>query len=144
MNATKNINVLQNNTIIKKLLYGGNPLTLMTLFRMFEETNDLVSKLNNILKGPNNSIRKKELIRLFKLDPSKNIKAIDVLNLLRSRNTKAYPMQMLPAPYPGPKHHVMSVASFKNLIKTNVYVGIPSSLQSILFYTDAILLQRTV
>ena len=142
LNATKNINVLQNNTIIKKLLYGGDPLTLMTLFRMFEETNDLVSKLNNILKGPNNSIRKKELLRLFKLDPSKNIKAIDVLNLLRSRNIKAYPMQMLPAPYPGPKHHVMSVASLKNLINTNVYVGIPSSLQSILFYTDAILLQR--
>ena len=142
LNATRNINVLQNSTGIKNLLYGGELLPkLMTLFRMFEETNDLYSRLTNILKESNNSIRKKELIRLFNLDPSKNIKAIDVLNLLRSRSN-AKPMQMLPAPYPGPKHHVMSVASLKKLINTNVYVGIPSSLQSILFYTDAILLQR--
>ena len=143
LNATRNINVLQNNNGIKNLLYGGELLPkLMTLFRMFEETNDLYSRLTNILKESNNSFRKRELIRLFNLDPSKNIKAIDVLDLLRSRNINAYPMQMLPAPYPGPKHHVMSVASLKKLINTNVYVGIPSSLQSILFYTDAILLQR--
>jgi hypothetical protein len=142
LNATRNINVLQNNNGIKNLLYGGELLPkLMTLFRMFEETNDLYSRLTNILKESNNSFRKKELIRLFNLDPSKNIKAIDVLNLLRSRSN-AKPMQMLPAPYPGPKHHVMSVGSLKKLINTNVYVGIPSSLQSILFYTDAILLQR--
>lgn len=143
MNATRNINVLQNSNGIKNLLYGGELLPkLMTLFRMFEETNDLYSRLTNILKESSNSIRKKELIRLFNLDPNKNIKAIDVLDLLRSRNINAYPMRMLPAPYPGPKHHVMSVASLKKLINTNVYVGIPSSLQSILFYTDAILLQR--
>ena len=143
LNATKNINVLQNNDSIKKLLYGGELLpTLMTLFRMFEETNDLVYRLNKTLQESKNSIRKQELIRLFNLDPEKNTKAIDVLNLLRSRNTNAYPMHMLPAPYPGAKHHVMSVGSLKKLINTNVYVGIPSSLQSILFYTDAILLKR--
>ena len=115
-------------------------LKLQALFRAFRETNDLVKKLNGILGMNSNSKRKQELMTLFKL--SSNSKGIDFLNLLRSRNVATNPIPMLPPPYPGPRHHVMSVSSFRNYIDTNVYVGKPTSLQSILFYADAVLLER--
>ena len=136
-----NLNSLKlNEKVLYGLLYSGKVLKLQALFRAFRETNDLVKKLNGILGMNNNSRRKQELMILFKL--GSNSKGIDFLNLLRSRNLSTKPIPMLPPPYPGPRHHVMSVSSFRNYINTNVYVGKPTSLQSILFYVDAILLER--
>ena len=139
--SSLNIDSLKlNEKILYGLLYSGKVLKLQALFRAFRETNDLVKKLNGILSMNSNSKRKQELMTLFKL--SSNSKGIDFLNLLRSRNVATNPIPMLPPPYPGPRHHVMSVSSFRNYIDTNVYVGKPTSLQSILFYADAVLLER--
>ena len=139
--SSLNIDSLKlNEKALYGLLYSGKVLKLQALFRAFRETNDLVKKLNGILGMNNNSKRKQELMTLFKL--SSNSKGIDFLNLLRSRNVATKPIPMLPPPYPGPRHHVMSVSSFRNYINTDVYVGIPTSLQSILFYADAVLLER--
>ena len=139
--SSLNINSLKlNERALYGLLYSGKVLKLQALFRAFRETNDLVKKLNGILGMNNNSKRKQELMMLFKL--SSNSKGIDFLNLLRSRNATTKPIPMLPPPYPGPRHHMMSVSSFRNYVDTNVYVGTPTSLQSILFYADAVLLER--
>jgi len=139
--SSLNIDSLKlNEKALYGLLYSGKVLKLQALFRAFRETNDLVEKLNGILGMNNNSKRKQELMTIFKL--SSNSKGIDFLNLLRSRNVATKPIPMLPPPYPGPRHHVMSVSSFRNYINTDVYVGIPTSLQSILFYADAVLLER--
>lgn len=139
--SSLNINSLKlNERALYGLLYSGKVLKLQALFRAFRETNDLVKKLNGILGMNNNSKRKQELMTLFKL--SSNSKGIDFLNLLRSRNAATKPIPMLPPPYPGPRHHMMSVSSFRNYVDTNVYVGTPTSLQSILFYADAVLLER--
>lgn len=139
--SSLNIDSLKlNEKALYGLLYSGKVLKLQALFRAFRETNDLVKKLNGILGMNNNSKRKQELMTIFKL--SSNSKGIDFLNLLRSRNVATKPIPMLPPPYPGPRHHVMSVSSFRNYINTDVYVGIPTSLQSILFYADAVLLER--
>ena len=136
-----NLNALKlNDKVLYGLLYSGKVFKFQALFRAFRETNDLVKKLNGILDMNNNNKRKQELISLFKLSPDS--KSIDFLNLLRSRNATTHPIPMLPPPYPGPRHHVMSISSFRNYINTDVYVGKVTSLQSILFYADAILLQR--
>lgn len=135
------LSIFQNIKFVYELIYTGQLPYLLALFRTFRETNDLLTKMTSIIKVKNDNNRRLQFTRLFNIDP-KNATSLNFLNLLKSKNNKATPISMLPPPYPGPRHHVMSVSSFRNFINSNVYIGKSFSLQSILWYVDSLLLLK--
>ena len=120
-------------------------VTFKSLIEAFKETNDFLLKLQNILKS--NDFEHKQLRQLFKASNIPTNNSLKILELMRSRNRRYYPKNMVNATGIGPRHHVQPQSMLShylgsNEVKSSTYTGRPLSLPSVLYFADAMLLRK--
>jgi len=116
-----------------------------SLIEAFKETNDFLLKLQNILKS--NDFEHKQLSQLFRASNMPTNNSLKILELMRSRNRRYYPKNMVNATGIGPRHHVQPQSMLShylgsNEVKSSTYTGRPLSLPSVLYFADAMLLRK--
>lgn len=119
--------------------------TFKSLIETFKETNDFLGKLQNMLKS--NDFEHKQLRQLFKASAMPTNNSLKILELMRSRNRRYYPKNMVNATGIGPRHHVQPQSMLShylgsNEVKSSTYTGRPLSLPSVLYFADAMLLRK--
>ena len=119
--------------------------TFKSLIETFKETNDFLGKLQNMLKS--NDFEHKQLRQLFKASNMPTNNSLKILELMRSRNRRYYPKNMVNATGIGPRHHVQPQSMLShylgsNEVKSSTYTGRPLSLPSVLYFADAMLLRK--
>jgi len=135
----------ENTGFLDNILYNDELLRILSFLQSFKETNDILSKLNIILKDKNN-VQHELLGKLFNLNEKSS--PIKFLQALRSGVAK-HPKTMANASVKGPRHHVQPQSQLVRYIRNvntgrqEVYVGKPLSLPSILFLADAMLLKKS-
>ena len=120
-------------------------VTFKSLIEAFKETNDFLLKLQNILKS--NDFEHKQLSQLFRASNMPTNNSLKILELMRSRNRRYYPKNMVNATGIGPRHHVQPQSMLShylgsNEVKSSTYTGRPLSLPSVLYFADAMLLRK--
>lgn len=119
--------------------------TFKSLIETFKETNDFLGKLQNMLKS--NDFEHKQLRQLFKASAMPTNNSLKILELMRSRNRRYYPKNMVNATGIGPRHHVQPQSMLSHYlgsdeVKSSTYTGRPLSLPSVLYFADAMLLRK--
>lgn len=119
--------------------------TFKSLIETFKETNDFLGKLQNMLKS--NDFEHKQLRQLFKAPAMPTNNSLKILELMRSRNRRYYPKNMVNATGIGPRHHVQPQSMLSHYLGSNevtssTYTGSPLSLPSVLYFADAMLLRK--
>ena len=119
--------------------------TFKSLIETFKETNDFLGKLQNMLKS--NDFEHKQLRQLFKASNMPTNNSLKILELMRSRNRRYYPKNMVNATGIGPRHHVQPQSMLSHYlgsdeVKSSTYTGRPLSLPSVLYFADAMLLRK--
>jgi hypothetical protein len=119
--------------------------TFKSLIETFKETNDFLGKLHNMLKS--NDFEHKQLRQLFKASAMPTNNSLKILELMRSRNRRYYPKNMVNATGIGPRHHVQPQSMLSHYlgsdeVKSSTYTGRPLSLPSVLYFADAMLLRK--
>jgi hypothetical protein len=120
-------------------------VTFKSLIETFKETNDFLGKLQNMLKS--NDFEHKQLRQLFKASAMPTNNSLKILELMRSRNRRYYPKNMVNATGIGPRHHVQPQSMLSHYlgsdeVKSSTYTGRPLSLPSVLYFADAMLLRK--
>ena len=119
--------------------------TFKSLIETFKETNDFLGKLQNMLKS--NDFEHKQLRQLFRASNMPTNNSLKILELMRSRNRRYYPKNMVNATGIGPRHHVQPQSMLSHYlgsdeVKSSTYTGRPLSLPSVLYFADAMLLRK--
>lgn len=119
--------------------------TFKSLIETFKETNDFLGKLNNMLKSKD--FEHEQLRQLFKASDMPTNDSLKILELMRSRNTRYYPKNMVNATGIGPRHHMQPQSMLShylgsNEVKASTYTGKPLSLPSVLYFADAMLMRK--
>ena len=119
--------------------------TFKSLIETFKETNDFLGKLQNMLKSKD--FEHKQLRQLFKASNMPTNNSLKILELMRSRNRRYYPKNMVNATGIGPRHHVQPQSMLSHYlgsdeVKSSTYTGRPLSLPSVLYFADAMLLRK--
>ena len=119
--------------------------TFKSLIETFKETNDFLGKLQNMLKSKD--FEHKQLRQLFEASKMPTNNSLKILELMRSRNRRYYPKNMVNATGIGPRHHVQPQSMLSHYlgsdeVKSSTYTGTPLSLPSVLYFADAMLLRK--
>ncbi len=119
--------------------------TFKSLIETFKETNDFLGKLQNMLKSKD--FEHKQLRQLFEASKMPTNNSLKILELMRSRNRRYYPKNMVNATGIGPRHHVQPQSMLSHYlgsdeVKSSTYTGRPLSLPSVLYFADAMLLRK--
>lgn len=120
-------------------------ITFKSLIETFKETNDFLGKLQNMLKSKD--FEHEQLRQLFKASAIPTNNSLKILELMRSRNTRYYPKNMVNATGIGPRHHMQPQSMLShylgsNEVKASTYTGKPLSLPSVLYFADAMLMRK--